>query len=103
MSRSGYDDYDGCENPEWALIRWRGAVHSALCGKRGQAFLREMALALDEMGEKRLIADELEAHGEKPPASLTIPNNSSRTAGARGKRSPQARRQNHRHGRRRPP
>lgn len=32
MSRCGYsDDYD-----QWALIRWRGAVESAIRGKRGQ-------------------------------------------------------------------
>ncbi|MDR5801161.1 hypothetical protein [Caballeronia sp. LZ001] len=56
MSRSGYsDDCDG-----WALIRWRGAVNSAIKGERGQAFLSELAAALDAMPEKRLIADELE-------------------------------------------
>lgn len=61
MSRSGYnDDCDG-----WALIRWRGAVNSAIKGERGQAFLRELAAALDAMPEKRLIADELQtADGE---------------------------------------
>ncbi len=51
MSRSGYsDDLD-----QWDLIRWRGAVKSAIKGRRGQAFLREMAAALDAMPEKRLI------------------------------------------------
>ena len=35
---------------------WRGAVASALRGKRGQAFLREMRTALDELSEPRLIA-----------------------------------------------
>jgi hypothetical protein len=64
MSRSGYDDYDGSDNPEWAMIRWRGAVHSALCGKRGQAFLRELREALDALEAKRLIAGELEAGGD---------------------------------------
>jgi hypothetical protein len=61
MSRSGYsDDCDG-----WALIRWRGAVNSAIQGSRGQAFLRELATALDAMPDKRLIADELQtADGE---------------------------------------
>lgn len=53
MSRSGYsDDCDG-----WALIRWRGAVNSAIKGKRGQAFLREVLATLDAMPEKRLVAD----------------------------------------------
>jgi hypothetical protein len=55
MSRSGYsDDCDG-----WALIRWRGAVNSAIKGKRGQAFLRETLAALDAMPEKKLAADSL--------------------------------------------
>lgn len=61
MSRSGYsDDYD-LEN--WDLIRWRGQVASAIRGKRGQAFLRELVAALDAMPEKRLIANELESFG----------------------------------------
>lgn len=61
MSRSGYsDDCDG-----WALIRWRGAVASALRGKRGQAALRELIAALDALPQHRLIADELvNADGE---------------------------------------
>lgn len=55
MSRSGYsEEIDG-----WDLIRWRGAVNSALKGKRGQAFLADMAVAMDAMTEKKLIADEL--------------------------------------------
>lgn len=61
MSRSGYvEDMDD----QWAHIRWRGAVKSALRGKRGQAFLREMAAAMDAMPVKRLVAMELEAGGE---------------------------------------
>lgn len=55
MSRSGYSDNDD----QWALIKWRGQVASAIRGKRGQAFLREMADALDAMPDKRLIAHEL--------------------------------------------
>jgi hypothetical protein len=55
MSRSGYsDDCDG-----WALIRWRGAVASAIKGQRGQAFLRKVLVALDAMPDKRLAADSL--------------------------------------------
>lgn len=51
MGRSGYsDDLDA-----WDLIRWRGAVASAIRGKRGQAFLREMRQALDVLPEKRLV------------------------------------------------
>lgn len=59
MSRSGYSD--DCAG--WSLIRWRGAVNSAIKGKRGQEFLRELAAAMDAMPEKRLIADELQADG----------------------------------------
>lgn len=57
--RSGYSETDG-----WELIRWRGAVASAIRGKRGQAFLQEMLTALDALPEKRLIARELEQDGE---------------------------------------
>lgn len=61
MSRSGYsDDLDD----NWQLIRWRGMVASAIRGKRGQRFLADLLAALDAMPEKRLIRDELEAHGE---------------------------------------
>ena len=62
MSRSGYsDDCDG-----WALIRWRGAVKSAIKGKRGQAFLREVLATLDAMPVKSLAAHSLQdqASGE---------------------------------------
>jgi hypothetical protein len=53
MSRSGYsDDYDYVE-------LYRATVERALQGKRGQAFLRELAESLDAMPEKRLIAEEL--------------------------------------------
>lgn len=53
MSRSGYsDDIDDL----WAHIRWRGAVASAIRGERGQAMLRELLQALDEMPDKRLYA-----------------------------------------------
>lgn len=54
MSRSGYsDDCDGRD-----LAMWRGQVASAIRGKRGQTFLREMIEALDAMTQKRLIARE---------------------------------------------
>lgn len=60
MSRSGYsDDCNG-----WDLICWRGAVASALNGKRGQSFLVELRDALEAMPVKRLVADTLEADGE---------------------------------------
>ena len=57
MSRSGYSD--DCEN----VGLWRGAVERATFGKRGQAFLIELAAALDAMPDKRLITDELVADG----------------------------------------
>lgn len=59
MSRSGYDD----DIDQWAMIRWRGAVESALRGQRGQGFLREMLAALDAMEAKELIAGDLEREG----------------------------------------
>jgi hypothetical protein len=60
MSRSGYsDDFDD----NWQQIIWRGAVASAIRGKRGQAFLKEMLAAMDALPEKKLIAEELELDG----------------------------------------
>ena len=46
------------------LASWRGAVSRAIHGRRGQALLRELLVALDEMPRKRLITGELEEHGE---------------------------------------
>lgn len=55
MSRSGYsEDLD-----HWALIRWRGAVASAIRGKRGQALLQEMEAALLALPEKKLTRNEV--------------------------------------------
>jgi hypothetical protein len=57
MGRSGYDenaDYD-----QWGFIRWRGAVKSAIRGKRGQAFLKEAIAALDALPAKQLTESEL--------------------------------------------
>lgn len=53
MSRSGYSD--DCEN----LNLYRATVERAIRGKRGQAFLRELAEAMDAMPEKILISSEL--------------------------------------------
>lgn len=58
--RSGYDD--GCDG--WELIRWRGAVTSAIRGRRGQAFLHELRDALDAMDQKELIEGYLEDGGK---------------------------------------
>jgi hypothetical protein len=61
MSRSGYTEE--CYS-EWDLIRWRGAVRSAIRGRRGQAFLLEMLWSLDEMPARRLIEGALMEGGE---------------------------------------
>jgi len=61
VNRSGYS-YDLCDT--WELIRWRGAVVSAIRGARGQALLREMAEVLDAMPVKRLIRGAFEHDGE---------------------------------------
>lgn len=53
MSRSNYSD--DCEN----VGLYRHAVERSIKGKRGQAFLIEMADALDAMPVKGLIRDEL--------------------------------------------
>lgn len=42
-----------------ALNIYRANVDRAIRGKRGQAFLREMAAALDAMPVKELVADEI--------------------------------------------
>ena len=60
MSRSGYsDDIDD----QWQFIRWRGAVTSAMRGKRGYAFLSEMLAAMDALPDKKLIRNDLEKEG----------------------------------------
>lgn len=59
MSRSGYSE--DCWGPEY--ICWRGAVASAIRGKRGQEFLHEMLHAMAALPEPKLIADELECEG----------------------------------------
>jgi hypothetical protein len=62
MSRSGYNE-DG-DGDNWSLICWRGAVNSAIKGKRGQAMLRDLLAALDAMPDKRLVAGDLEVDGQ---------------------------------------
>lgn len=61
MSRSGYS-YD-CDD-DLQLGRWRGQVASAIRGKRGQEFLRDLVKALEAMPDKRLIAHELIENGQ---------------------------------------
>jgi hypothetical protein len=60
MSRSGYSD--DIEDP-LAWGRWRAQVRSAMRGKRGQAFLKEMLAAMDAMPEKVLHEDVLFTSG----------------------------------------
>lgn len=65
MSRSGYVEYCDHYYDQWAHIRYRGAVKSAIRGKRGQALLRDLVAALDAMPKRELIANELvTANGE---------------------------------------
>lgn len=59
MSRSGYLDDGDWDYDEWSMIRWSGAVKSAIRGARGQAFLKDLASALDALPEKRLAAGSL--------------------------------------------
>jgi hypothetical protein len=61
MSRHGYSD--DCDD-DLAMGRWRGQVMSAIRGKRGQAFLKELVETLEAMPVKRLIKNELRKDGE---------------------------------------
>lgn len=56
MGRSGYsDDIEDMRK----LICWRGAVTKAFKGGRGQAFLRDMLVALDSVADGKLISNDL--------------------------------------------
>lgn len=61
MSRSNYTDDEGYPG-QFAM--WRGQVKSAIRGRRGQAFLKDLLAALDAMPEKRLIQNDLVRGGE---------------------------------------
>lgn len=54
MSRSGYST--DCDY----LDLYRASVDRAIKGKRGQAFMKELAAAMDAMPVKRLIAHEIQ-------------------------------------------
>lgn len=57
MSRSGYSyDFDD----DYTMHLYRGQVASATRGKRGQALLKDILIAMNGMSSKRLIADDLE-------------------------------------------
>lgn len=58
MSRSGYSE--DCDH----LNLYRGNVARTLASRRGQAFLAELATALDAMPQKRLVSDLLVENGE---------------------------------------
>lgn len=58
MSRSGYND--DCDNDNGAMAMYRGMVASATRGKRGQALLKDILIAMNGMQVKRLIKDDLE-------------------------------------------
>lgn len=62
MSRCGYGDYE----PDYdnAAALWERSVKNALCGRRGQAFLRELGAALEALPVKRLIANSFVEDGE---------------------------------------
>lgn len=60
MSRHGYNEYDGDENTDLAMGRWRAQVASAMRGKRGQKFFVDLIAALDALPEKKLVAGHLE-------------------------------------------
>ncbi|WP_315833959.1 hypothetical protein [Bradyrhizobium prioriisuperbiae] len=58
MSRSGYS-YDH-DDENGALAMYRGMVASATRGKRGQALLKDILIAMNGMPIKQLVADDLE-------------------------------------------
>lgn len=64
MSRSGYGDgsnYD--DHCEIRYHAYRQAVSCAIEGKRGQAFLRELKVALNTLPTQELIAGDFECEG----------------------------------------
>lgn len=58
MGRSGYVEFDGDDDNNRANL-WRGTVERAIRGKRGRAFLIELAGVLDAMPVKELYEDVL--------------------------------------------
>ena len=61
MSRSGYTEDCGDYDDDNRSLLWRGAVQSAMRGKRGQAFLTELLAAMDALPARRLVAGDFEA------------------------------------------
>lgn len=61
MSRSGYVDYDGGdEHDHLRAAGWAANVRRCLAGKKGQAFLWELYLALEALPERALIIGAIE-------------------------------------------
>ena len=58
---SRFTDMDGPDGPEeqWAWIRFRGQVASAIRGRRGQATLKQAAEAMERLPRRQLITGEL--------------------------------------------
>ncbi len=61
MSRSGYTEEWDCDDDS-SLAMYRGMVASATRGKRGQALLKDILIAMNGMTRKRLIDKELEQY-----------------------------------------
>lgn len=59
MSRSGYND-NYCDDEPCQFAMYRGMVASATRGRRGQALLKDILIAMNGMPVKRLVADDLE-------------------------------------------
>jgi hypothetical protein len=62
MGRHGLNEYDDfCDDDaNLSFGRWRGQVESAIRGKDGQKFLKELVRALDALPEKKLISESLQ-------------------------------------------
>ncbi len=70
MGRSGYIEDCGDYDDDNRSLLWRGAVKSAMRGKRGQAFLKELLAAMDALPAKRLVAGDFEAPETGMPFAL---------------------------------
>jgi hypothetical protein len=62
VSRAGYSD--DCDMDGYPSAFWRGAVLSAIRGKRGQSFLMELLASLDALPEKKLASNSFTRGGE---------------------------------------
>lgn len=62
MGRHGLNDCGdwGDEDANLVFGRWRGQVESAIRGKSGQKFLKELVRALDALPEKKLVSESLQ-------------------------------------------